>query len=55
MEMAMDPIALLERGFGLVRRAWRDFQSVNACVQASVVACNLLTMTRHALAAAKAA
>jgi IS5 family transposase len=48
-------ISFLKRGFGLGRCAWRGFQSFQAYVQASVVACNLLIMARHALAAAKAA
>jgi IS5 family transposase len=48
-------ISFLKRGFGLGRCAWRGFQSFQAYVQASVLACNLLTVARHALAAAKAA
>ena len=47
-------ISFLKRGFGLGRCAWRGFQSFCAYVQASVVACNLLSMARQTLAAAKA-
>ena len=46
-------ISFLKRGFGLDRCAWRGFESFKAYVQASVLACNLLTIARHALAAAK--
>ena len=48
-------ISFLKRGFGLDRCLWRGFESFKAYVQASVLACNLLTVARHALAAAKAA
>ena len=48
-------ISFLKRGFGLDRCLWRGFESFQAYVQASVLACNLLTVARHALAAAKAA
>ena len=48
-------ISFLKRGFGLDRCAWRGFESFKAYVQASVLACNLLTVARHALAARKAA
>ena len=48
-------ISFLKRGFGLGRCVWRGFQSFQAYVQASVLACNLLTVARHALAAAKTA
>jgi IS5 family transposase len=46
-------ISFLKRGFGLGRCLWRGFRSFQAYVQASVLACNLLTVARHALAAAK--
>jgi IS5 family transposase len=46
-------ICFLKRGFGLGRCLWRGFQSFQAYVQASVLACNLLVVARHALAAAK--
>jgi IS5 family transposase len=42
-------ISYLKRGFGLTRCLWRGFQSFQAYVQASVVACNLLLMARHTL------
>ena len=45
----------LKRGFGLRRCLWRGLQSYQAYVQASVLACNLLTVARHALAAVKTA
>ena len=48
-------ISFLKRGFGLRRCLWRGFQSFQAYVQASVLACNLLTVARHALAATKRA
>lgn len=48
-------ISFLKRGFGLSRALWRGFQSFKAYVQASVLACNLLTVARRALAAAKTA
>jgi len=48
-------ISFLKRSFGLGRCLWRGFQSFQAYVQASVLACNLLTVARHALAAAKTA
>jgi IS5 family transposase len=48
-------ISFLKRGFGLGRCLWRGFQSFQAYVQASVLACNLLTVARHALAARKTA
>jgi len=44
-------ISFLKRGFGLGRCLWRGFQSFQAYVQASVLACNLLTAARHGLAA----
>ena len=46
-------ISFLKRGFGLGRCLWRGFRSFRAYVQASVLACNLLVVARHALAAAK--
>jgi IS5 family transposase len=48
-------ISFLKRSFGLDRCLWRSFESFQAYVQASVLACNLLTIARHALAAAKPA
>jgi len=48
-------ISFLKRGFGLGRCSWSGWRSFQAYVQASVVACNLLTVARHALAAAKTA
>ena len=48
-------ISFLKRGFGLGRCLWRGLQSFQAYVHASVLACNLLTVARHALAAAKTA
>ena len=48
-------ISFLKRSFGLDRCAWRGLESFKAYVQASVLACNLLTVARHALAAAKTA
>lgn len=48
-------ISFLKRGFGLDRCAWRGLESFKAYVQASVLACNLLTVARHRLAVAKAA
>jgi IS5 family transposase len=47
-------ISFLKRGFGLGRCLWRGFQSFEAYVNASVVACNLLVIARHALARRKA-
>lgn len=44
-------ISFLKRGFGLGRCLWRGFQSFQAYVHASVLACNLLTAARHGLAA----
>jgi hypothetical protein len=46
-------ISFLKRGFGLGRCLWRGLRSFQAYVQASVLACNLLVVARHALAAAK--
>jgi len=48
-------ISFLKRGFGLGRCLWRGFRSFRAYVQASVLACNLLVVARHALAASKSA
>jgi IS5 family transposase len=48
-------ISFLKRGFGLGRCLWRGFQSFEAYVKASVVACNLLVIARHALARRKTA
>jgi IS5 family transposase len=48
-------ISFLKRSFGLDRCAWRGFESFKAYVQASVLACNLLTIARHALATTKTA
>jgi IS5 family transposase len=48
-------ISFLKRGFGLGRCLWRGFQSFEAYVHASVVACNLLVIARHALAKLKTA
>jgi IS5 family transposase len=48
-------ISFLKRGFGLGRCLWRGFQSFEAYVHASVVACNLLVIARHALAKRKPA
>lgn len=42
-------ISFLKRGFGLGRCLWRGFQSFQAYVQASVLACNLLLLARHVL------
>ena len=48
-------ISFLKRGFGLGRCLWRGFQSFEAYVHASVVACNLLVIARHTLAKLKTA
>lgn len=44
-------ISFLKRVFGLERCTWRSFDSFKAYVQASVLACNLLVIARHLLAA----
>jgi IS5 family transposase len=44
-------ISLLERSFGLARCSWRGFASFRAYVAGSVLACNLLVVARHLLAA----
>jgi len=44
-------ISFLKRSFGLERCTWRGFQSFRAYVHASVLACNLLVVARHILAA----
>lgn len=44
-------ISLLKRRFGLDRCTWRGEEGFRAYVIASVVACNLLTIARHQLAA----
>lgn len=44
-------ISFLKRTFGLERCTWRGFASFRAYVHASVLACNLLVIARHVLAA----
>lgn len=44
-------ISFLKRVFGLERCTWRGFDSFRAYVHASVLACNLLQIARHRLAA----
>jgi IS5 family transposase len=44
-------ISFLKRTFGLERCTWRGFTSFRAYVHASVLACNLLVVARHVLAA----
>jgi IS5 family transposase len=44
-------ISFLKRGFGLGRCSWSGFNSFNAYVCSSVVACNLLVLARHLLVA----
>lgn len=44
-------ISFLKRTFGLERCTWRGFASFRAYVHASVLACNLLVVARHVLAA----
>jgi len=44
-------ISFLKRVFGLERCTWRGFDSFRAYVHASVLACNLLQIARHLLAA----
>lgn len=44
-------ISFLKRGFGLGRCNWSGFNSFKAYVCGSVVACNLLVLARHLLAA----
>jgi len=46
-------ISFLKRVFGLERCVWRGFDSFRAYVHAGVLACNLLVVARHVLAAAK--
>jgi len=43
-------ISFLKRSFGLRRCTWRSFESFKAYTWTSVVAANLLTLARHALA-----
>jgi transposase, IS5 family len=43
-------ISFLKRSFGLSRCRWSGFDSFLAYVQASVVSCNLLLLSRHLLA-----
>jgi IS5 family transposase len=45
-------ISFLKRVFGLERCTWRGFDSFQAYVHAGVLACNLLVVARHLLAAA---
>lgn len=45
-------ISFLKRGFGLARCAWNGFASFRAYVVGSVLACNLLIVARHLIAAA---
>ena len=45
-------ISFLKRVFGLERCVWRGFDSFQAYVHAGVLACNLLVVARHLLAAA---
>lgn len=47
-------ISFLKRCFGLDRCKWRGFASFRAYVHSSVLACNLLVVARHVLAAANA-
>ena len=42
-------ISFLKRSFGWSRCTWRSLESFKAYTQASVVACNLLVLARHAL------
>jgi IS5 family transposase len=44
-------ISFLKRVFGLERCTWRGFASFRAYVHSSVLACNLLVIARHVLAA----
>jgi len=44
-------ISFLKRAFGLERCTWRGFASFRAYVHSSVLACNLLVIARHVLAA----
>jgi transposase, IS5 family len=44
-------ISFLKRTFGLDRCTWRGFGSFRADVHSSVLACNLLVIARHVLAA----
>jgi transposase, IS5 family len=44
-------ISFLKRTFGLERCTWRGFASFRAYVHSSVLACNLLVIARHVLAA----
>lgn len=44
-------ISFLKRGFGLGRCSWSGLKSFKAYVCASVVACNLLVLARHLIAA----
>lgn len=44
-------ISFLKRSFGLERCTWRGFASFRAYVHSSVLACNLLVIARHVLAA----
>jgi IS5 family transposase len=44
-------ISFLKRSFGLERCTWRGFASFRAYVHAGVLACNLLIVARHVLAA----
>ena len=44
-------ISFLKRAFGLERCTWRGFGSFRAYVHSSVLACNLLVIARHVLAA----
>jgi transposase, IS5 family len=44
-------ISFLKRTFGLERCMWRSFDSFRAYVHASAVACNLLVVARHLIAA----
>ena len=44
-------ISFLKRAFGLARCMWRGFSSFKAYAHASALACNLLVLARHILAA----
>jgi IS5 family transposase len=44
-------VSFLKRSFGMARCTWRGFASFKAYAHASVLACNLLVLARHILAA----
>lgn len=44
-------ISFLKRSFGLARCTWRSLDSFRAYTQSSVLACNLLVVARHLIAA----